>query len=341
MNVSKDLLDKYFKGLCTVEEYLEVRKYLNANQEIPDELLPEQEWADVQDAPLSAEKSEQMFASIKRHTIHKTHNILVLKKLAVAAGILLVCTFGILCYYNTPDYKRSASVAVKKQETAVPLDNETVTNYSSNVKRFTLPDGSLVKLKPGAKLEYQKPFIGKERRVSLQGEAYFLVSKDHLHPFTVDAGGILTTALGTSFTITAKQGSHSFKVVLHTGKILVKPAEKWPKAKAFQEILLAGSQLVYHQHSAKLQVSNTQERKPVAAAVPQQLVFNQTPLQEVLAQIETSFGIKIKYEPADLKDLAFTGTVDPKKDIGRVLADIADLNQLKLSRVADGYQISH
>ncbi|WP_431294469.1 hypothetical protein [Pedobacter sp. P26] len=56
MNVSKELLDKYFKGLCSAEEYLKVRKYLNANQEMDEELLPEQEWMVVQDAPLSAEK---------------------------------------------------------------------------------------------------------------------------------------------------------------------------------------------------------------------------------------------------------------------------------------------
>jgi ferric-dicitrate binding protein FerR (iron transport regulator) len=340
MNVSKELLDKYFKGLCSAEEYLEVRKYLNANQEIPEELLPEQEWSVVQYAPLSAEKSEQMYASIKKQTIHKTFSISVLKKFAIAASIILVVTVGLLSYYDTTEQKKSASIFVKNKKAALPSNKETITNYTGKVKRFSLPDGSLVKLKPGSKLEYPKPFISKERRVSLQGEAYFLVSKDHIHPFTVDAGGILTTALGTSFTITAKRGSHSFKVVLHTGKILVKPTEKWPEAKAFQEILLAGSQLVYHQHSASLQVSNTRKRQTVADAVPQQLVFTQTPLQEVLVQIETSFRIKIKYEPADVKDLAFTGTVNPRKDIGQVLADIADLNQLRLSRVADGYQIS-
>ncbi|WP_431294468.1 FecR family protein [Pedobacter sp. P26] len=281
-----------------------------------------------------------MYASIKRQTIHRTFSISVLKKFAIAASIILVCTFGLISYDSTPEHKNSASIAVKNKKTALTLNKETVTNYTGKVKQHTLPDGSLVKLKPGSKLEYPKLFISKERRVSLQGEAYFLVSKDPLHPFVVNAGGILTTALGTSFTITAKRGSHSFKVVLHTGKILVKPAEKWPKAKAFQEILLAGSQLVYHQYSARLKVSTTLKRHALADAVPQQLVFTQTPLQEVLAQIETAFGIKIRYEPADVKDLAFTGTINPKKDIDQVLTDIADLNQLKLSRVADGYQIS-
>lgn len=340
MNVSKELLDKYLKGLCSAEEYLEVRKYLNTHQDIPDELLPEEEWALITDAPLSSEKSDELYTGLRKRTIHKTQRISILRKLAVAASIILIATFTILSYNSLPKHQASAIIAHKNQKPTIISKTETVTNYTGKTKRFTLPDGTLAKLKPGARLAYQKPFITKERRVLLQGEAYFMVSKDRLHPFIVDAAGISTTALGTSFTITAIRGSHSFKVVLHTGKILVKPTGRWQKAKVFQEILLAGSQLEYHKQSAKLQVSTTLKKRPIQRAVSQQLVFMQTPLYEVLAQIETSFGIKIKYNPADLKDLAFTGTINPQKDIKLVLNDIADLNQLKLSRMADGYEIS-
>lgn len=71
----------------------------------------------------------------------------------------------------------------------------------------TLPDGSVVELKPGAKIAVE--FTAAFRRVRLmQGEAYFAVVKNPARPFVVvAAAGIEMRAVGTAFAVQRSEGS--------------------------------------------------------------------------------------------------------------------------------------
>ncbi len=53
--------------------------------------------------------------------------------------------------------------------------------------KLTLPDGSEVWLNAASSIRYPIAFNGKERKVELQGEAYFEVKKNARQPFIVDA----------------------------------------------------------------------------------------------------------------------------------------------------------
>jgi len=64
-----------------------------------------------------------------------------------------------------------------------------------------LADGTKVHLNAESRLEYPSRFEGDERIVSLQGEAYFEVAKDPLHPFVVQSNEVNTRVLGTTFVV--------------------------------------------------------------------------------------------------------------------------------------------
>lgn len=68
---------------------------------------------------------------------------------------------------------------------------------------FVLPDGSQVWLNRGSRLYYSGNLDGKTRKVRLEGEGFFNVSKDELHPFVVEAHDMNITVLGTEFTVSA------------------------------------------------------------------------------------------------------------------------------------------
>lgn len=85
---------------------------------------------------------------------------------------------------------------------------------------LTLSDGTEVKLNSNSKITYPHQFKGKERMIHLEGEAFFKVKHESKRPFVVDAGGILTKDLGTSFNIKAYHGSDC-KVTLIEGKVEV------------------------------------------------------------------------------------------------------------------------
>lgn len=64
----------------------------------------------------------------------------------------------------------------------------------------TLPDASVVELRPGAELTVE--FSTTHRRVVLtKGEAFFQVAKDAARPFVVSAGAVDVRAVGTAFSV--------------------------------------------------------------------------------------------------------------------------------------------
>ena len=74
--------------------------------------------------------------------------------------------------------------------------------------KITLSDGTQVWLNENSRLTYPTVFRGKDRCVTLQGEAYFQVTHDDHHPFIVKAGGMETRVLGTEFNVNTSDASH-------------------------------------------------------------------------------------------------------------------------------------
>lgn len=84
----------------------------------------------------------------------------------------------------------------------------------------TLPDGSVVELRPGTSLEVQ--FDASTRRVVLaQGEAHFRVAKQPARPFVVAAAQVEFRAVGTAFTI--QLGEDMVEMLVTEGTVAVAP----------------------------------------------------------------------------------------------------------------------
>ena len=91
--------------------------------------------------------------------------------------------------------------------------------------KVTLADGTEVWLNTDTKFSYPSKFTGGERRVSLQGEAYFKVKRDPQHPFFVEANGVETKVLGTEFNVRS-YGKNNSQVTLIKGSVMVKNRDR-------------------------------------------------------------------------------------------------------------------
>lgn len=120
---------------------------------------------------------------------------------AILAGVMVLPTL-----WNEPQQSEIAQV--------------TVTAESGPVKEITLPDGSTVRLREETTIAYAEDFAA-NRRVSMDGEAYFIVVRDEAHPFTVESGGVKVAVLGTEFNMKAFEADDFVEVVLTTGRIEV------------------------------------------------------------------------------------------------------------------------
>lgn len=77
----------------------------------------------------------------------------------------------------------------------------TISTPKGGQYQVSLPDGSLVWLNAASSLSFPVNFTGKERKVSITGEAYFDIKKNKEQPFIVQSGNQEVEVLGTEFNI--------------------------------------------------------------------------------------------------------------------------------------------
>lgn len=96
--------------------------------------------------------------------------------------------------------------------------------------QVTLPDGTRVWLNAASTLQYPARFRSSERRVYLEGEAYFdvveMVSSgngepDYRVPFSVESNGQTVDVLGTEFNISAYDDDQVIRTTLVEGRVNV------------------------------------------------------------------------------------------------------------------------
>lgn len=105
---------------------------------------------------------------------------------------------------------------------------------TTEVRQVNLPDGSMVWLNRGAKFRFPKKFGRTNRRVQLEGEAFFEVARDTTKPFMIQSALASVEVLGTSFNFSTQQllasltvasgkvrfqGSVGDAVILHKGEM--------------------------------------------------------------------------------------------------------------------------
>ena len=87
--------------------------------------------------------------------------------------------------------------------------------------QVTLPDGTIVWLNSASAITYPTAFTGTERKVTVNGEAYFEVAKRAGQSFRVIAGNTEIQVLGTHFNINAYPDEASLKTTLLEGSVKV------------------------------------------------------------------------------------------------------------------------
>jgi transmembrane sensor len=335
MNVSEELLDKYFKNKCTPEEKLLVARYLLEIDELPAQLSKKEEWDNAQDFSLTADKSEELFDRIRKQTFAKKAPFKWLNATSIAATFLVLISVGLIFFKIKPALHQNVEKNIPK---VAEINWKSTVNYTNRIQEITLPDQSKIKIYPGGEIRYALPFIKAKREIFMNGKSYFQVTKDKDHPFVVYAKGVSTTALGTSFTITANNNSKLIQVKLHTGKVWVKHMGSFKNQSLFSKILLPGNELVFNQITQNVKV--VLPPKVIAEnEMKTELNFSQTPLSEVFIILEAHYKTKIIYKPEDLKEISFTGSLNLKHTLNQILAEITELNQLIKEQTPNGYLI--
>lgn len=161
--------------------------------------------------------------------------------------------------------------------------------------QITLSDGTRVLLNAASTLTYAAEFGSENtREVTLDGEAYFEVTKDPEKPFIVTTTKQRIEVLGTSFNINAYNNETTTKTTLLTGSVRVNiPAGKYTNQES--RILTPNQQSVVNDNQNEITVKNV---NPESAIAWKNGLFNfhGLSIDESLKQVERWYDIRIVYE---------------------------------------------
>ncbi|MFM8450767.1 MAG: FecR family protein [Haliscomenobacter sp.] len=181
----------------------------------------------------------------------------------------------------------------------------------TGTRTITLPDGSTVWLNTGSRLSWN-PAFRTHRQVTLEGEAFFEVTPDKAHPFTIESGSLRTTVLGTSFNIRAFPGEKTVEVSVVTGTVRLtasgQPNHTLRLPAGHQARLLADSQILEPLPHANPNTVAWKEAR---------LTFDGTPLPELLSDLERYFHIDIQVQDG-LERCTFYGDFE-QPDLQQIL----------------------
>ncbi len=339
MKHSATLIEKFLRGECNEQEKQVVQAYIAQHPEALQPYLTEESWhAFHPGQSLPEDISGKMLAVIESRTFQKRR--INKRYYSWAAAALLLVSGGLLwTTLQPPAVKKVAAVIPATVNTATNIAPRTVFNHSRHTMPLTLSDGSKVELAPESEIRYQDPFTGKQRDIYLKGQALFRVTGSPEKPFTVYAGNVGTTALGTVFKITAWAHKGITQVQLISGKVLVRP-EQTPGATPIKDIyLLPGQDLRYDQRKLSVVVHGSvpiKKNNDKRAPINEVLTFNNEPLASIFRQMSEKYQVKIQYTENNLTGMNFTGVFDSSKEtLKDFLTTIGTLNNLTINQKDD------
>jgi len=180
------------------------------------------------------------------------------------------------------------------------------------IYQITLPDGTKVWLNAGSSLKYPMSFAKNERRVSLEGEAFFEVTKDSARPFKVLSKGQEIEVLGTAFNVNSYPDNTVIKTTLVNGKVKLSNHKRYSEA-----IYLLPGQQSTNTNNGKIQLANV-DTAPFTAWKEGLFYFDETPLSDALQQIGRWYNVEVKYK-GEVPQTHFYGRIKRSKPLRDVL----------------------
>lgn len=166
---------------------------------------------------------------------------------------------------------------------------------TSEVATVRLRDGSVVRMAPRSRLQ----LIGNSasgREVQLDGRAYFAVARRENEPFRIQTGAGLITVLGTRFDLQADDSDMRLAVV--EGRVALTAGGERSEVGAGEVAgVLAGT---------TLPPTKVEDVRALIDWVGDFVAFQETPLREVAAEIESRYGVTVVLSDSVLANRTIT-----------------------------------
>ena len=224
---------------------------------------------------------------------------------------------------NVTVIKLNGQLAYNKEGgVATEVLYNTITTPRGGQYQIVLADGSKVWLNAESSLRFPTAFVGKQRKVELTGEGYFEVAHNEQQPFVVQRGDAEVQVLGTHFNVNGYTDEPSLKVTLLQGRVMVKKSDQLV-------YLNPGQQAVAQDGQQNIKVDYDVDTEEVTAWKNGLFVFNNTPLETIMKQLERWYDVEVVYQGTVPKD-RFNGSISRDNNLSEVLK-VLEYSNIKFS----------
>lgn len=263
---AKALLTRYLQGHATAKEKEQVEYWYSTLQ-------------DPAATALSPEERAMLHQSVLQHIIrHTTPQKPLYRRAWLRYAAVIIFTAGLGGWL----YARYQPAGPTIVQTGVGV-----------TRQLILPDGSTVTLNAGSTLRIAAGFGRRNRTVTLDGEAFFVIHPDPAHPFRVQHGQVTTTVLGTAFNIRHYPGGENQTVAVASGKVQV--------AAAGENYVLESNETLQYDNGSGLAVKGHEDTALIGQWQHAMLDFNGYTLSAMVAELQRQYPVSIQLHttPAD------------------------------------------
>jgi len=294
-----ELFIKYLNDELTEDEDITLISWLKAGPDHP-EILDEYKrtWelmdkvSDIADINLNNEWERQK-DEIKSKGIggltsvdeQKTHFQWSFFKVAAVFIVLILASITI--YYMLPQFTQE-KIASKTE-----------------IRNILLPDGSEVTLNINSRIKYPTTFDIEERKVYIEGEAFFKVVHNPDAPFRISTTNASIEVLGTSFNVSAYRKREKVEVVVTEGTVALSSKDN-PDNKI---ILDKGTKGVFDPSNNYLVKKSNADRNFLAWKT-RRIIFDNDSLSIVLKTLEKIYDRNIILQDQNLEPCTLSVTFE-------------------------------
>lgn len=315
-----DILRKYFYGQLMPQEELQVQEWLAKHGEEPqvraqlDAIMKEVESEDVA-------LSSEAFADVCRKLGLRVKRSRGLNLKNIARWAMSIAACMILPFLGAVAYKY-----LVPEEEAQWLEMKVPHGQKSEL---ILADGTCLHLNAGSRITYPSEFIGKERRIFVDGEVFAEVAKDPEKPFIIASGDVDVKVLGTTFNFKAYDNAECVELLLLEGKVQM---DIDAQSRTKQLMVHQGEMVQYDRKNGEIDLKDFNPLRYKGFHDNGSIHFFNLRLSDITSDLERLFGSKIVLLDESLADTRYFAWFTNNEDLDQILQGINVDGKMKFTR---------
>lgn len=306
-DIPYELIAKYFKNECDATELKEFeiwRKMSESNEMILEELLDE--WLLIHDKEKTYPDKDHVWEKVSQQ-VKPEKIMLPVRNRRIGWSIAGIAASVALLIGIASTFFIQRNLQHKYQSEQITV----ISALPGQKTNLTLPDGTQVWLNSDSRISYSANFNNQSREISLEGEAFFDVTKNPDKKFIVNTNDMKVTVLGTAFDIMAYPEDSDIRVSLLRGKVALSD-----QTNHYLGELHPNQLAVISKKDMKCIWYDNNDAEIFSSWIQNKLIFDHSDIHEVIAKLERWYGVEIDFtNPDERQKYSFTVKIESLPEI--------------------------